>query len=350
MSKASDKIQAFVKGAIEQGLFPGLEVLVSNQGKILFNQAYGHLSGDAQSPPLKRGMLFDLASLTKPLASTVVTLRLVEEGKLFLEAPLYQVLRELDRPETREITFKDLLTHRSGLPAWEDYFSPSFDRQKGLAKLLAVKPSYERGTEVVYSCVNYLLLGQAIRRITARSLYDIFEEDVLLSKERKSLTFFPKPEHCVPTAFCPFRKLPLQGQVHDENAALFAKDAGNSGLFGSAEGVHEYLMRLIDPKNSPLSAAAIELMLADHNPAELPPRALGWDMKHSEGYMSAGDFMPDGSLGHLGFTGTSLWFEPKSQLTVILLSNRVNLSREENQAMMRDFRPRMHNLLLSTLL
>ncbi len=352
MSDFAHKLDRLFTQALTDQVFPGAELLFTRRKEVIAHQAWGKRSL-SDNKELRLGAWFDLASLTKPLVTGTSLLLLAEEGELFLSDRLAHFLPSFNTGPMHDVTLMDLITHRSGLSAWEPLFEPHFNKTEALARLMKLQPQSQPRSQVVYSCLNYLLLAQVVRKVTKMSLQEYFKQKVILPFQLEGLSFAPPRADCPPTSYCSHRKRLLQGEVQDQNAALFGEDAGNAGLFGTALGVWDLAQAYFDqpfrfakPLFSPVGQA---LAKRNQNPLPLFPRAIGWDYRHQQGYQSAGDFMPLGSLGHLGFTGTSCWFHPSSGVSVILLTHRVQIDIQETTQKIRNFRPRLHNLLLSHL-
>ena len=340
------KLDSFFQQALTQGVFPGAVLLYARGGEIK-QRAWGQQSKDDPTP-LEPSAWFDLASLTKPLVTAPMILQLAELEGWDLAEKLGTFLPQFTKSSTADITLMDLLTHRSGFSDWEALYEPNFDRDQAYARLMNLEPQSQPGSVVVYSCLNYLLLAQVFKGVTGIAIQDYFTQEVIEKYSLQGLSFSPKPADCIPTSYCNYRKRLLQGEVQDENAAVFGSEAGNSGLFGTAQGVYD-LLPLILPlgKTSLLGDASLELLIHNQNPPPLLPRAVGWDMRSPTGYQSSGDHFPSEGIGHLGFTGTSCWIQPQTGLTVILLTHRVNLGIEETRPKIREFRPGLHNFLLA---
>ena len=196
-----------------------------------------------------------------------------------------------------------------------------------------------------------------VRRLSGMTLDTFCRRHIFEPLGLESFRFSPdwKKLNIIPTAYCPIRNRWLHGEVHDENAALFDGEGGNAGLFGTASDIHRYCLMLLNGGNlegqKVLSERMIEIQFQNQNSATLTPRTFGWDWNpESADYKSCGDRMPTGSIGHLGFTGTSLWLDRQSQIIVIILTNRLRISREGNLEQMRAFRPMIHDKLLSLIL
>lgn len=350
------QLEDTVQTAIADGVFPGIEILVARRKKILYHRSFGIKNPQKPEETLKRNALFDLASLTKPLATALAAMCLIDKGRLRLEDRVKRFLPEWQQPGIEAVTIKHLLTHSSGLPDWAALFQPDFDKEHGWQILQTLPLVYPTGKKTVYSCLGFIALAEIIRRISGVTLNDFCQANLYKPLGIETLMFNPKQNmpdgDFVPTGYCPLRKLELKGIVHDENAALFDGEGGNAGLFGTALDIWKlcqlFVERPLASGPAILSLQQIETMISNHNPLPLEPRGLGWDYKTGYAdYWSCSDVMPAGSIGHLGFTGTSLWLDPHSGLVILLLSNRVILSREGNIPQMQALRPFLHKLIIS---
>jgi len=353
--KSEQPVATLVENAIKDGVFPGIEILCARGDRILFHKAYGRMDGRSDSQDLQTDSLFDLASLTKPLATAAAIVHLSDCRLVDLDSPAALFIEEFKATEKENISISQLLTHTAGFPDWTALYEPDFDKNSAWEKLKHNPLAYKPGSAVIYSCLGYIVLGEIVRRISQTTLADYCQTRIYKPLGLDDLLFNPDPGRVdiVPTAYCPLRKKLLRGDVHDENAYTFDGEGGNAGLFGTAKAVYTYCRMLLSSgklnHQQIFSTAAVEGFFKNQNRSFLAPRTFGWDMNDgSETAMSCGNRMPPGSIGHLGFTGTSIWMDPVSQIIVILLSNRVNLAREENIPLMRVFRPKMHTLLLST--
>lgn len=356
---SNPKIDTLVDSALERKVFPCLEILVGRGETIVFREVYGEPDPDKPDFRLEKNSLFDLASLTKPLATALAVLHLVHKDQLGLDDHLCKYFPEFTKDEKKLITIRQLLVHTSGLPDWVALFEPDFNADAGWQKLLQTPLSDHPGKKMEYSCLGYIILGELIRQISGISLNEYCRIHIFKPLHLDHLLFNPLSEKLqpgiIPTGYCPIRKVELLGQVHDENAALFHGEGGNSGLFGTASDIHKLCSLLLNENDTNLSdiipRSLINEMLRNQNDSSLAPRSIGWDFKSGRAdYWSCSEKMPKGSIGHLGFTGTSLWMDPSSKLIIVLLSNRVLISREDNIPQMREFRPQMHELLLSMFL
>ena len=355
--KLKNSVTQLVGQAINENIFPCTEVLFARNESVILHEVFGTIEKKAGSPNLRKNSLFDLASLTKPLATAAAVLHLQEKELLMVSDTVASYIPGFERKETSTITVQHLLTHTSGLPDWLPLYEPKFNKAEGWEKLVNAPLRCEPGVEMVYSCLGFILLAELVRRVAGVSLNEYCRRHLYEPLGLTNLQFNPclVRDDLVPTAYCPYRRKTLSGLVHDENAFIFDGEGGNAGLFGTAEDVYQFCLMLMNEgrlkHRRVFSPETVHLFLENQNPMNMVPRTMGWDYKiGNDEYMSCGEFMPNGSVGHLGFTGTSIWFDPDSKYIVILLSNRVSISREGNIQDMREFRPRIHNLLLSTVM
>lgn len=342
------EIDQLIFAGIKENIFSEIEILFSKNDTILFHKGY------SKSPFPKKGQVYDLASLTKPVATASSILLLNEKNELSLDDTLEKFFPELRNDPKKNLTLSQLLTHRSGLPAWKDLYSPNLDKDVALDGLLNISLENSPDTKMVYSCIGYLFLGEIVRRVSKMSLNAFSKKNIFEPAGMKDTTFNPLHSmNIVPTADCPLRKKRLKGVVHDENAFVFDREGGNAGLFSSAKDLHKFSKILLNngvaEKERIFCSKSIDLMLNNQQPIlSLPQRSFGWDINPENAtYRSCGNLMPVGSIGHLGFAGTSIWLSPIDKIIIIILSNRVYYSREEKLKEMSIFRPKLHTLLLS---
>lgn len=350
------ELAELVESALRSKLFPGMELLVARGDELLLHESWGILEVGPEAPAMMPGTLFDIASLTKPIATATLVLMLLEQGKLTLEDKVSGAFPEFETAEKKGITLRHLLTHTAGLPAWVDFYSNTRGQAEATRSLLHTPLQHPTGTTMLYSDLGYLILGELVRRATGVSLTELFRRSVSHPLQMTRTAFNPIEQGIsgpfAPTQYCPWRKQLLRGVVHDENAYAFGGEGGNAGLFSTATDLWRYARMILGAGELEgvrvLAPRTVARMTSNHNPRRLPPRGLGWDIKgEGFGYVSCGELMSPGSIGHTGFTGTSLWLEPDSGFLVILLTNRVHMARERNQPEMVRFRPRLHNLVVS---
>lgn len=352
--------------AVNNRVFPGAAVAVS-QGKGIgrqhFFSEYGFFSYDKKrSELLHRGAFFDLASLTKPLATALSVLHLCSLGTIALDDRLDDLLEEDIRPPLREITLRHLLCHSSGLPAYQLYFKnlgrlPPEERKNTLKnKILAEPLSYETGRASLYSDLGFLLLGFIVEKNGKMPLDRYSREYVFKPLALDDAIFFQRPssgqkmKNCVPTEYCAWRKRTICGEVHDENAYCLDGVAGHAGLFGNTVGLLSMFDSLLDAWRQrtdfgTLNGEKIRQFLQRQDVPE-STWALGFDTP-SDKNSSSGQYLSPTSVGHLGFTGTSFWIDPERELVVVLLTNRVHPDRRNTK--IRRFRPLLHDLIVEEL-
>jgi len=366
--------QAF-NNAIERGVMPGATVMVRRGGEVLFQGCFGCRQIVPQRDQMQLETVFDLSSLTKALAATVAFMLLVREGKIRLDDRVTRFFHNFGVHGKSHITFRHLLAHCSGLAAWRPYHAQIAEIERGgrvnfAASRGAREYVYEQihrekleappGTRAIYSDLNFMLLGEVVEQISGMSL-DRFCRDRIFRPLGLRATDFvdvsmlrtrrlePVAEMFAATEFCPTRKRLLAGEVHDENAYAMGGVAGHAGLFAPVKEVDRI---------------AAELIACYHGRSELVPApiitefwqrsgivkdstwALGWDTPSAVNSSSGTRFSP-AAVGHLGFTGTSIWIEPQREIAVTILTNRVH-PRRDNEAI-REFRPLIHDRIMEVL-
>ncbi len=351
-----------------RGVFSGAALLLADPEGIVYENVFGHTRQGG--PALSRDSRFDLASLTKPLAATLVCMNAVSEKTLSLDAPLTHFFpRSIVPPEKAEITLSQLLSHSSGLCPYLPFFQqlillpPDERKQHLLGAILQSPPARKPGTEARYSDLGFLLLGRILEEALGAPMDHLFYRVVqsLVGQTDTLPRYVPlemgrdptkapltgdidTPDY-VATEFCPWRNRLLQGEVHDENAHVLGGIAPHAGLFGTARGVYEILSRLWaihrGETTSPV-VGADTLRLFWNKSGRVPHSTwtLGFDTPSREG-SSAGRYFSPKSIGHLGFTGTSFWLDLEKERLVILLTNRVHPHRENDG--LKAFRPYLHN-------
>jgi uncharacterized protein YbbC (DUF1343 family) len=310
------QIDSVIEAAIGKGELPGAVVLVGHKDRILHKKAYGNRMVEPRKEAMTVDTIFDAASLTKVVATTSSILKLIEEGKVRLADRVTVHLPEFQGGKS-EITVRQLLTHYSGLrpdvdlePVWSGY-------ETGIQKALVDKPTSEPGARFVYSDINFILLGEIVKRVSGRPLNEYARDEIFVPLGMIESGFLPD-QKLLPR-IAPTQK--LHGVVHDPTTRFMGGVAGHAGLFTTADDLAKFA-RMILRKGSPLFApATIAAATKAQPPAGL--RGLGWDID-SPFSGNRGDLYPLGSFGHTGFTGTSLWIDPSSESYVILMSNAIH--------------------------
>ena len=350
-------IESIIESEIQRNTFPGIVLVVEKNGSIVASITDGYRQVYPTEETMTPDTLFDLASLTKPLATALMALILASRNELELAGRIGDVLPELDRA-TGEITFEQLLLHTGGLRPESDIYrvftNPDrIDRDKAIQLLLTETPATAPGREVVYSCTGYLLLGVALERISGVRLKQLFRDIVAEPCGLSDLLFVPEVEclsRIAPTESCSWRKRCIRGEVHDENAYCLGGDAGNAGLFGTATSILS-LLRMFDTDGvvngfDLLPRSHCDLMhtcLTDRLDSMRSRRAIGYKMQDADAIM--GPEFSSASFGQTGFTGTSVWIDPEARLKIVALTNRVHFGRESTAKPMQLFRRRIHSAI-----
>ncbi len=348
--------------AIHNRTFPGAAMgvvlgLPEKRERII--QTYGHTTYN-QENPVNEGTVYDLASLTKPLATTLAVLVLLKEGKIQLSEKVSDILPQTGA-SMRGISIKDILSHSAGFPAHKPYYLElcrleEKKRKDALLGLLAREPLvYEPGSASIYSDLGFMLLGLIVEKKSGQELADFFKEQIAEPMGVAKEIFYCKAgpqdtEKCAPTEDCPHRKRVLCGEVSDENAHALGGVAGHAGLCGTIKGVLEIGVHLLDQwqgrEEHPNYLANDLRRFLTRQDIPGSTWALGFDTPAQTG-SSGGRYLAPTSVGHLGFTGTSLWIDPTRDLVMVLLSNRVHPSRENTQ--IKQFRPLFHETIMESL-
>jgi len=346
------KVRALVERHVSEGCYPGAVLLVLRRGRVALFEAFGYASLYPEREPMRRDALFDLASLTKVVATTTVALRLVEEGVLSLSDPVSLHLPAFAGRGKDRVTIWHLLTHTSGLPAYAPLYSLLPSPSDALRYICSLDLEYEPGTRVVYSDLGFILLGFLIERATGRRLDELARDLVFEPLGMRDTMFNPPPQlrgRAAATEYCRLRGRILRGEVHDENAWFLGGVAGHAGLFSTAADLAVFAQMLLNRGEyggrRVLSPATVECATRNHTQGLNAARGLGWEV--NEGGSSCGDLMSPRAFGHTGFTGTSLWVDPAYDLAVVFLTNRVHPTRE-NSCLIRA-RRLVHNAVMAAL-
>jgi uncharacterized protein YbbC (DUF1343 family)/CubicO group peptidase (beta-lactamase class C family) len=324
-------LDAAIQEAIREDKIPGAVLLVGHQGKIVYRKAYGSRALTPRREPMTADTIFDAASLTKVVATTPAIMRLFEEGKLRLNDRVTEYLPEFQGGRS-EITLRNLLTHFSGMrpdldlqPAWSGY-------ETGVRLALADKPVAPPGARFIYSDINFILLGEIVHRVSGQMLSDYVRRRIYAPLGMKNTIFQPPAawrRRIAPTEMVAGKV--LRGVVHDETTRYMGGVAGHAGLFTTADDLARYAEMMLGWGKrggvrlfSPLTVLKFA---TPQSPADQPIlRGLGWDID-SPYSGNRGELFPIGSYGHTGFTGTSLWIDPRTETYVILLANSVHPHR-----------------------
>ncbi len=359
--KKNKLLRQLKKGA-RDGVFPGAVLLVAKRAKVLLFEAIGYRICFPERLPMEKDTIFDMASLTKPLATTLGIMKLVDRGQLSLDQPLIDILGISLPDDKRFLTPRLLLSHTSGLPDWRPYYlilkrSESENRKKIVREWILNEPlMYQPGCGCLYSDLGFMVLEWIIEHTSGMSMPQFLKENIygpLLLKHTSFSGASPikkdKKKLFAATELCPWRKMVLQGEVHDDNAFTIGGYSGHAGLFSTAEEVYSLANMLrehyLGLRQDFFKPELVKLFFQKQTMLGGCTRTLGWDTPSSRNSRS-GRYFSKKSVGHLGYTGTSIWIDFKRDVIVILLTNRVHLTRE-NWGIKR-FRPFIHNKIMET--
>ncbi len=341
------KIDELIEKYIENKTFPGGVLLVGNGKEILFEKAYGYRTLFPKREENSLDTIYDLASLTKVIATTPAIMKLLEDGEIRLWDSVGKFLKEFSDEEKSKIKIFHFLTHTSGLPPYPNAWKYTKNPEELEEELLKTKLSYKTGENCVYSCLNFIFLKYIVERITNTSFEKYVKENLFDPLNMKNTMFLPKDDKRVAPTSERDGKI-LRGEPDDELAYYQGGVSGNAGLFSTVEDLYKYARSLINQDSMIFSPYTIELFTKEHISLEEEKGGLGWMIKSISS--SCGDLFSEKSFGHTGYTGTSLWIDPFKKLIVIFLSNRTHISREKNLEQMIEFRPRLHNLIVKCFL
>lgn len=376
-----DRLDSIMHFWIAKGAFPGGQLLVAKDGMVVYDKAFGMIDTSLYSRRVNLNSMYDLASLTKVVATTFAAMKLYDEGKLNLDAPVAKYIPQFAQNGKERVTIRNLLVHDSGLPpdpphflwytsaipkqqldrllrdphafVYADSFGTNFHaaHQAMYDSLYAMPLSYKTGSKMVYSDINMIILAKVIEQITGMPI-NKYVEDNFYKPLGMTHTMFNPPNYlwsnCAATEYDSAAGCLLQGVVDDENSRSLGGVAGHAGLFSTSEDLAVYAQMLLNggvyDGRRYLKSSTISLFTRKQS--DLSTRALGWDTKSPE-YSSAGRYFSATSYGHLGFTGTSIWIDPVRKLFAILLTDRICPSRKNED--IRIVRPEIYNAVIEAL-
>ncbi len=351
----------FLDSSVAGRAFPGAVVAVGRHDTVLYLHAFGHLDYEHDQPVTPRTE-YDLASLTKVVGLTTAMMQLVEEGRVALDAP---AIRYVPAFRDSAVTVRQLLTHSSGLPAWKPFWQRAHSRAEMFALVDAEPLEQPPGTKMVYSDLGAMVLTQIVENVTGERLDRYLQAHLFRPLGMRDTRYLPPASwrsRIAPTEMdTTYRHRLILGEVHDENAASMGGISGHAGLFSTAPDLVKFAQMMLRFGGSGarghegtghggggariVDSATIAMFTAVQDPA-FSSRALGWDTP-SKG-SSAGDLLSPRAFGHTGFTGTSIWIDPEKDLFIILLTNRVHPTRQNDQILR--VRPEVANLAVQAAL
>jgi CubicO group peptidase (beta-lactamase class C family) len=318
---------ALLRNAIEEGQMAGAVVMMSRRGKVIYSTAIGNAQVEPQSRPMQLDTVFDLASLTKPVATATSVMVLVDQGKLQANTKIASVLPEFAAKGKQSITVEDLLLHRGGLIADNALSDYGKDQRENWANICRLKPLAKPGERFVYSDVGFIVLGQVVEQVSGQGLDAFTQEHLYEPLQMTETSFNPPPKRQQRAAATGQQDGKwLVGQVHDPRAARMNGVAGHAGLFSTAADLIRFGQAFCRDEaiseDRFLSKETVALMT---HPRQIPrgKRAYGWDVQSPYSSNRAKGYS-DTAFGHGGFTGTVLWIDPQQQIVFVFLSNRLH--------------------------
>lgn len=347
------KTRTVIESSIQQQAFPSATLLVWKDGKVIFHESFGRLTYKPSSRRTDTLTLYDLASLTKPLAVTLSLMNFHSEGKIRLNDSLKTFLPQTANGGKEHLTLKDLLLHQSGLVAFRRYYDCCSTQAQVLSKIYSDTLIRRIGDTTIYSDLNFVLLGKVVEAISGKRLDEHFSETFAKPLGLRNLMFCPPDSlsyRIAPTEADTHWKFSFpRPKVHDPTAAMLRGVSGNAGLFGNAGDILRLLLPLLNGGTvdslrffTPETIAIFTMRDPKHK-----RRALGWDMRTNNEKTSTGKYFSMNTFGHTGFTGTSLWIDPLRNLCVIFLTNRVYPTASNRQIL--SVRPALHDAIIEDL-
>ncbi len=317
-------VDAIIERAVAEGNIPGAVLVIGHNGQMIHRQAFGSRSLEPAREAMKADTIFDLASLTKCIATATSVMQLLEQGRIRLNDSVATYLPEFAQNGKKDITIRDLLTHYSGLAPDLDLKSPWSGREAAYQMAMRERPTNPPGSQFVYSDINFETLGFVVEKITGEPLNEYASAHIFKPLGMKDTRFLPPKEwtpRIAPTEFDEQGHM-LRGTVHDPTARRMGGVAGHAGLFSTADDLALFAEDLLSGFTV-LSRPAVEKMSSPQQPPNgTVLRGVGWDID-SPFSTNRGELLPVGSFGHTGFTGTSLWIDPVTDTYIILLTNAV---------------------------
>jgi CubicO group peptidase (beta-lactamase class C family) len=335
--------------AIVAQAFPGAAVAVTYRGEIVAQKAVGHFTYDPNSPKVEPATIYDIASVTKVVATTSAAMILHDQGSLDLSAKVADFFPEFGtEPGKKRVTVRMLLAHSSGLPAYERLYERAKSRDDIIRLALETRLAYPPLDRAEYSDIGFIILGEIFSKL-ARQPLDRFCAEQIFKPLRMPFTCFRPPKewrpHIVPTVEGDFRGKAIQGEVSDENAWVMGGVAGHAGVFSNVNDLAQFALCMLRLGSPIVKPSTVTLFTRREEMPAGTSRALGWDTPSSPS--QSGQYFSQRSFGHLGYTGTSLWCDPVRQLSVTLLTNRVWPDRG-SQAI-KYVRPKFHDAVVEAL-
>ena len=368
MAKRNEQISALLQEHIDAGEFPSAVYLVAQGDDVVLADALGHSVVEPYRVANKFDTIYDLASLTKPLVTTLLCSRRIELGELTLDSSVSHYLAEFDRTDKQMITVRELLTHTSGLPAWRPLYVLTEDQPDRAAGAIAnLNLEYKPGTRVVYSDLGFIALGILLERMTGHRLAELATREIFEPLKLQQTFFNPEIALQTGIAACETgnayeadlckemgtesypnaRQRLIWGEVHDGNAYFLGGAAGHAGLFSTASETFVLAQQFLAESSRLLNRDTCGLFRENMTQGLEEARSIGWQLAATKDSTGGVD-LPRDSFGHNGFTGTSLWIDPENDRIFILLTNRTH-ARPLPFANINAVRRQFHSLAIKAL-
>lgn len=337
-AQSFDEVDATVQEGIQRGIYPGAVVVIGRGDSLLYARGYGHFTWNPRSQvPSPDSTLWDIASITKVLGTMSAAMRLVDAGRLDLDAPVRRYLPRFSGGLKDQVTVRMLLDHTSGLRSYVPLFKRARTRANALEVLYTERPNRRPGDLPVYSDLNAMFLGLIVESVSQLPLDRFIAREVFEPLGLNQTTYKPSPalrRRAVPSAL--WRGQPVQGQVNDPNAAILGGAAGHAGIFATGLDLARYAQVWLrggaGPSGQWVSPATLKRFLT--RGANSGPRLLGWDTPelNKDEPSLFGTLISDAAYGHTGFTGTEMWIDPTRDLFLVFLTNRTFDPKVRNSA------------------
>jgi CubicO group peptidase (beta-lactamase class C family) len=330
------KIDHVIQRGISAGGYPGASVVVGRRGAAVMEKGFGKLSWGRESTPVSADRtIYDLASLTKVVGTTTALMVLYDEGKIGLDDLVSKYIPEFSGGNKDRVTIRQLLEHRSGLPAGRDLWRLAHSPDEARAVVISTPLVWEPGRCYEYSDLGADMLGFVVEAASGQRMDRFLDEHVFRPLGMTDTQFRPSDDlrsRIAPTEVSPPRGYPLRGEVHDENAYALGGIAGHAGLFSTAADLAVFAQMMINGGEYNGTRILADSTIALFTKRAAGTRALGWDTCDGKGGGSCGQYLDEHAYGHTGFTGTSLWIDPEKDMFVVLLTNRVHAAKARRPA------------------
>lgn len=345
-------VDSLIISSIKDSVFPGAVLLIGNSDEIFYEKGYGNFTYDEHSPVVTPNTIYDIASLTKVIATTTAIMICTDRNLFNPDDKVSNFIPEFEQNNKQSITIKNLLLHNSGIPAYKKYYQLNLQADEILDDIYSLELNYQTGSKIVYSDLGMIVLAKVIEKVMGNSFDRFCREEIFIPLGMKH-TFFNPPDslkyRIAPTEGDDHWRMKLiQGEVHDETASLLGGAAGHAGLFSTANDLSKLIQVILNngkyDDGRLIKEETVKFFTTKHSGNST--RALGWDTKSITG-SSAGKYFDTKSFGHTGFTGTSVWIDPVRNLFIVFLSNRVYPTRENKKII--EFRPKLHDAVVESI-